>query len=967
MEEGDDNPPTWYIPHHAVTRDGKVRVVFDCSFQHRGTALNDHLLTGPDLGASLFGVLLRYRQHEIAVSADIKAMFHQVHICEEDGRLLQFLCRGMNRTTKPDIYKWNVVIFGATCSLGCASYAVQRHVIDEWGDSAKATLLLDSLYVDNYLASFPSEEEAATAAQQTRDLLLDGGFNLVKWASSCPGALRDIPGEAKTGDYERLMSLGETLNEPTLGLLLDCKNDTLVFNQRLGGMAVPTRRTVVSESASQFDPLGILTPFTARAKLIIQDLWRDKSRGWDDPLSDDPNDLLSRWTTWRSELTALPKISIPRCYMPRLSSDRHYELHVFNDAAHRLYGAVAYLRGIAENEVDVGFVAAKSRVAPLKQMSIPRLELCAARLGARLAATLKEELSLKIHSTTLWSDSLTVLEWIKSDSCRYKVFVGTRIAEIQELSEVTDWKYVNTSDNPADDLTRGKPLEALNSESRWLRGPDFLCRPSAEWPETPISSGQLSHDSEELRKSFQFCGLSLALPDFSVDRFATWSELVEEFGQEWFHRQNGTALAPLDAAQRETAERQLLRRAQMNDFPAEYAALSSGRPVAANSRLLQLAPLFDTEDGLIRVGGRCKNADDMAEDCKHPVILSRNNHVTTLLIKSFDEKLLHPGRECLLAELRRKFWILQGRAAVRKVQGSCMDCRRFRGKPQPPRMADLPPCRLRLFKPPFYSTGADCFGPIVVTIGRRNEKRWGIIFTCLTVRAIHLELLESLDTDAFLMAFRRFTPRRGTPRELWLDRGTNFVGGRNEIADALSKMDPQVAKQLADKGTAFKFITPSAPTHSGAWEREVKSAKAALYAGLKDHRVSEPVLHTLFVEVEGVLNSKPLTYVSTDAHDPDPITPQMLLTGRTDHSLPPATYPDDEMLTRRRWRQSQVLADRFWRRFIREYLPTIQSRRKWQQEVRALRVGDIVLIIDNQLIRAQWPMGTIVQVFPAWR
>ena len=301
---------------------------------------------------------------------------------------------------------------------------------------------------------------------------------------------------------------------------------------------------------------------------------------------------------------------------------------------------------------------------------------------------------------------------------------------------------------------------------------------------------------------------------------------------------------------------------------AEYAALSSGRPAAANSRLLQLAPLFDTEDGLIHVGGRCKSADDMAEDCKHPVILSRNNHVTTLLIKSFDEKLLHPGRERLLAELRRKFRILQGRAAVRKVQGSCMDCRRFRGKPQPPRMADLPPCRLRLFKPPFYSTGADCFGPILVTVGRQNEKRCGIIFTCLTVRAIHLELLESLDTDAFLMAFRRFTPRRGTPRELWLDQGTNFVGGRNEIADALSKMEPQVAKQLADKGTAFKFITPSAPTHGGAWEREVKSVKAALYAGLKDHRVSESVLRTLFVEVEGVLNSKPLTYVSTDAQDP---------------------------------------------------------------------------------------------------
>lgn len=244
-------------------------------------------------------------------------------------------------------------------------------------------------------------------------------------------------------------------------------------------------------------------------------------------------------------------------------------------------------------------------------------------------------------------------------------------------------------------------------------------------------------------------------------------------------------------------------------------------------------------------------------------------------------------------------------------------------------MADLPPVRLRLYKPPFYSTGVDCFGPFTVKIGRRTEKRWGIVFKCMTTRCVHLDLLENLDSDAFLMCLRRFIARRGKPFELLSDNGTNFVGRARELREAMA---PHLREQLAEQQSEFHFNPPSAPHFGGAWEREVRSVKTSLKVVLKEQSVPEAVLRTVLVEVEGILNAKPLGYVSSDVADPDPITPSIPLMGRSDASLPHAVYDSSNTLGNRRWRHSQVLVDHFWSRFIRHYLPRLQERQKWQKD-----------------------------------
>ncbi|XP_048252604.1 uncharacterized protein LOC125380888 [Haliotis rufescens] len=279
-------------------------------------------------------------------------------------------------------------------------------------------------------------------------------------------------------------------------------------------------------------------------------------------------------------------------------------------------------------------------------------------------------------------------------------------------------------------------------------------------------------------------------------------------------------------------------------------------------------------------------------------------------------------------------------------------------------MSDLPPPRLQLFKPPFFSTGDDCFGPMHVKVGHRSEKRWGLIFKCMTTRAVHLDILRSMDSDAFLMAFRRFASLRGKPYELISDQGSNFRGAKTELHEALASMEPDLAAQLARHKVRFVFNVPHAPHFGGVWEREIKSVKYGLRVALGDQTVKEPVLRTILAEVAVILNSKPLAYVSSDVRDVDPVTPNILLIGRHDASLPQVVYPADELLSRRRWHHSQVLADHFLVHFVKYYLPDMQLRTKWQKERQNLKMNDVVMIVDPQLLRAQWPVGRVTKTYP---
>lgn len=290
-EQVDRSRESWYIPHHLVEHNGKKRVVFNCSFVYQGYNLNEYLLPGPPLSPSLLAVLLRFREHSIAISSDIRGMFHQVHLLPEDKSLLRFIWRDLQRDKAPDVYECQVLPFGTTCSPCCASFALQKHVLDNSESEDTRFSIEKSFYVDNCLQSFTSSETAKDFVDRLSNLLSSGGFDLRQWASNDPSVISHLPADARSHSNIQWLSEGhQDVQESTLGLHWHCSSDTLSYKQRWINHPLPTMRSIYHILASQYDPIGYISPFTTRAKLIVQRLW-DKKREWDDTRL--PEDLLN--------------------------------------------------------------------------------------------------------------------------------------------------------------------------------------------------------------------------------------------------------------------------------------------------------------------------------------------------------------------------------------------------------------------------------------------------------------------------------------------------------------------------------------------------------------------------------------------------------------------------------------------------------------------------------------------------
>ena len=529
------------------------------------------------------------------------------------------------------------------------------------------------------------------------------------------------------------------------------------------------------------------------------------------------------------------------------------QLHIFCDASEQAFASVAYLRIAGPSGIDIAFIMSKTRVAPLKPISIPRLELQAAVMGSRLATCIKDGHAIDVGQVYYWTDSRTVLCWIRSDARRYKQFVSHRVGEILEASEVSEWHWIPTALNVADDATRDiKPVE-LHTNSRWLKGPPFLLEPKDSWPKEEIESKPTvqpdTYVELELKREFVavHCDQKSCLPD--VHRFSSLIRLLRttarvlKFPQLCRKRKQNVS-QKISTSDLDEAELRWIQLSQQQCFGDELDHMMKKKNVLKSSRLYMLSPIMDNK-GIMRVTGRIENAD-VSTDVKSPIILDPKHPFTKLLIKHQHEQSNHCGQETVLNELRQRFWILNARAAVRKTWASCNMCRIRRAKRNQPQMGLLPECKLKAGDRPFTYTGVDYFGPMEVTVKRRREKRYGVLFTCLTTRAVHLELAISLSTNSCMMAIRRFISRRGQPDEFWSDNGKNFRGADNELRAAFKELQKdEFLERLALKRIRWNFNPPSTPHLGGCWERLVRSVKTSLRVVLKECAPREEVLLTL--------------------------------------------------------------------------------------------------------------------------
>lgn len=973
-EEEESHKKIWYLPHFGVVnpnKPGKIRLVMDAASKVDGKCLNDFLYKGPDLLNSLISVIAKFREKPIAFSADIREMFHMIEINDEDQHAQRIIWRD-SPANDFETYVVQVMIFGAVSSPYSAQYIKNINALEYEKVYPEAVdAIINRHYMDDYIDSSESPEKASKLINEVIAIHKMGGFELRGWISNSEEVFQNIPEELRTA--EKIFE--DSAPQRVLGLRWLPKEDVLSFcislhkvdQNILDGKKIPTKREMLSVIMSLFDPLGILGNYIVKAKILMQDIWKSGIK-WDDQISDAQN---KKWKLWLNGLEKIKSFTVQRCYVSNYFQVKNIQLHLFCDASKQAFAAVAYFRFEAGEKIEISLVMSRNQVCPLKTLTIPRLELQAAVLASRLAKTIQHQHTLKINRIVFWSDSTTVLNWLRTDSKKLPSFVSNRVGEILENTDVSQWKWVPSKLNIADEATRDDKEADLRSGSPWLKGPEFLYQPPCFWPEENIEH----HSSKNYIEESQILLLSHAeennknsyLPDIS--KFSSLRKLLNSTAYVFrFIRQvqKKPHLSDkekyLTCSEIQNAKKLWCLQSQKDSFCQEYRTLVKGKSVNKDSKLFPLSPCLN--DNLICLKGRIDNCPELKMETKRPIILSHSHPFTRLLVREYHERNGHAGTQLVLNEIRQEYWITQARKLIASVINSCNFCKIKKAKPIMPEMGQLPLERLQQPPRAFFFVGIDYFGPIDVVIGRRHEKRYGVLFTCLSVRAVHLELAESLNTDSAILAIRRFIARRGQPVCIWSDNGTNLCSADRELRKALNEVDDdEIKKNCLAQNIDWKFIAPASPHMGGAWERMVRTVKQTLKIILRERIPKLEVLQTVLIEAENIVNSRPLTYVSSNENDFESITPNHFLIGTSSIVKPPGIF-EQKFDLRKQWRFAQQLVDRFWHRWVREYLPTLTARSKWLQETRNIEVGEVVVLMDNQLPRNNWPLGRITAVYP---
>ena len=620
--------------------------------------------------------------------------------------------------------------------------------------------------MDDELKSVPYVEQAKELIKSTRSLCQKGGFRLHKFTSNSREVVNSVPEADRAVDAKdhRLVS-NDTAVERALGVHWCIESDTLQFRITMQDKPL-SRRGILSTVSSVFDPLGLVAPFILVGKQILQELCRD-GIGWDDEV---PDKLRPKWEKWRAELLALERLRVARCHKPQdFEEVKNVELHHFSDACQNGYGQRSYIRLVDDkNRVHCSLVMGKSRVTPLKPVTIPRLELTAAVVSSKISCMLRKELEYAQMKEVFWTDSKTVLGYINNDARRFHVFVGNRVQEIRERTSPNQWHYVGTKSNPADIASRGTGAQELIDNTLWWNGPDFLWNSPKDWDSVDDTPSILPDDPEVRNVSVRATQIQEPKLSSLLERltyFSNWHRLRKAIAvclrlQQRFRKtaaggqkekkakERMATYKPVDVEELQHAELQTIKIVQNEAFQDEIQLLKDANiksptadqeaskekmnykevmTIKRSSSLYKLDPFLD-EDGVLRVGGRLRQSS-IPYDVKHPIILPKKGHVTNLILCHFHQLTKHQGRGITQNEIRSSgYWIVGGSSVVSNHISKCVSCRKLRGRPQEQKMANLPEDRLEP-APPFTFCAVDYFGPWYIKEGRRELKRYGVLFT----------------------------------------------------------------------------------------------------------------------------------------------------------------------------------------------------------------------------------------------
>lgn len=966
MTKVNDSPShQYFLPHHAVLKESstttKVRTVFDGSAKtSTGSSLNDCLCVGPVIQPELFDLLTNWRKFEFALSADIEKMYRMIYVNSNHANFQTILWHRPG-TSGIEEYKLQTVSFGTSS----AAYQATRAVYEvgeqiKSSDASLSSIIQNSFYVDDFFKSFSEIEAAQMVRKSISEKLGEYGFKLRKWKTNDERVLKDVDDTDKEEciDFDSMVK--------TLGISWQSKLDVFVFKSvPIETVEVWTKRKVLSAIAKLFDPLGWLSPCIVKAKILMQDIWRLSSEiTWDSEL---PKHINDQWISIFNEITVPVPIKIPR-WLKLSNSQKSIEIHTFCDASNIAYAGCVYLRIVHNDDsVSCNLIAAKTKVAPVRATTIPRLELCGALLASKLTIRCIHSLSLSEFKVFAWCDSKIVA----THPSKWVTFVANRVSEIQQNVNNNSWLHVPSKSNPADIASRGHSISELNNSSMWWHGPTYL---TSSHEANPKQDYNLPIDTApEKRKIAKLHHIQEIKTNHVLERFSDYTRLLRFtcYATRWLnkYKHKTPIIETISALEIDAAEKRWIKIVQREHFGHEIGRLSKKQGLPNNSQLIKLTPFMDA-DGFLRMNGRVGNAELMQQ--KLSIILPSNSHFIRLIIQHVHQtQVLHGGVQLTLRALRERFWIVHARNQVKKFIGRCMVCYRTKKKLLTQQMAELPSFRTEQARP-FTFVGTDYAGYFEIkTSDRRNApfaKGYVVLFICLTTKAVHLELACDLSTAEFIMALENFTARRGMPNVLWADNATNYTGAEKEIRtlhDQMLAQTNELTRLLSNNRITFKH-TPARASHmAGIWERAVGLVKYHLKRVMKNTKLTSRRFDHVLKQIECCLNSRPLWAISPNADDFEVITPSHFFNFKPINSLP---RPDLSQIPMNRLDQYQYLYrlyTEFWKGWAKEYLDQLQPRPKWNKEEPNVRIGQIVVVSDDNLPPSRWPIGRITAVYPA--
>ena len=992
-----------YLPHFPVQKasDGSYRLVYDAKakpFKGR-LCLNDCLETGPSLINSLVGILVKFRLGKYVCKADIAKAFLQIEVEPQFRDLLRLLWK---RNDQVYIYRFARLPFGLTSSPFILAATMKYHLDNSSIDPLLVKRILDSFYVDDLIYSRDSLEDLDQQRILISHSLEQVGMILRKWNTNHPDLRKSFNLQNQ--------SLPEV--EPILGLMWNITTDTININgDRIGSKAnaSPTKRSIYSSVAQVFDPLGLLSPFVFQAKLIVRDMWKDKLN-WDDPL---PLNYLTRWENWRSNLSYLNDITLPRHI--GLEGATFYRLHGFCDASVLGFGAAVYLVAFNNEKVISHLVSSKTRIAPSKISSIPRLELCSALLLVSLVTSIGESIP-NVDETHFHTDSADVLYWIKSGSLSQSNdrtnFVGNRLQKILTHSNSNQWHHVDGKSNPADVASRGASLLSLKNNDNWWEGPHFIkerCLKPQTHVDLEVVPRGVSQDTNlviNLIKSVKTlpAGISSLISlehTNDYNKLIRLTNIVLKIGKLWMHkiRKDRVILEPITNKAKSLrksskwrltdfnsiilmskiddfdifeAELMWIRQVQQDHFPKIISLCQGADDIAdcsSRSRIKNQRIFLDKDLWILRVKTRLPYSE-LDNSTINPIYLPADNKLTHMIVESVHRRILHAGVNQTLTTIRGEFWFSSGRRVVSKVINKCLICRKATGKhfalpPEP----DLPDMRVVRSKP-FCHVGLDFAGPYKVMQGEEEIKAYVLILTCASSRAVWFVDTEGLSAYDFLLAFKRFVGRRGAPKTITSDNAKTFKCCQKKLSSIYQ--DKDVRKYFRERQIQWDFYCERAPWHGGFIERVVGLFKSVTKKIIGSTKMSYVEFATVLIEAEGIVNSRPITYNYNSVDEGEPLTPSKILYGYNLTDIPSVRKDGQEEIpeitgtnTLQRYWCLESVKNSMWNRWSREYLTQLSemhlsdNRKKGVKDVPS--PGEVVLLKNEKSPRRKWHLARVLE------